>query len=68
MPRSQGTKPGSLVGLSPGLHEKLTTIRVGHGHPVDLAVANVDARCPEGDETIDLLVQITVDGWDEVET
>src|SRR3954467_10899515 len=40
---------------------------IGHDHPVDLALTDVDARCPEGDETIDLRLLITVDGRSEAE-
>ena len=30
-------------------------------------LADVDASSPEGDETVDLRLLITVDGWSEVE-
>ena len=63
----QGTKLGSLVGLSRGQHAILTAIGISHGHPAGLALADVDASCPERDETVDLLSLITVDGWSEVE-
>src|SRR5215475_13397838 len=42
-------------------------IRIGHDHPANLALTDVDARCPERDETVDLRLLITVDGWSEVE-
>ena len=42
-------------------------IGIGHDHPADLALADVDASRPEGDETVDLRLLITVDGWSEVE-
>ena len=42
-------------------------IGIGHDHPVDLALADVDARRPEGDQTVDLRLLIAVDGWSEVE-
>jgi hypothetical protein len=42
-------------------------IGIGHDHPADLALADVDASRPEADETVDLRVLITVDRWSEVE-
>ena len=63
----QGTKPGSLAGLSRGQHAKLAAIGIGHGHPAGLALADVDAGCPQRDQTAGLVLRITVDGWSEVE-
>ena len=63
----KATKLGSLVGLSRGQHAKLAAIGIGHGHPAGLALADVDASCPQRDQTVDLVLQITVDGWSEVE-
>src|SRR5271163_4628577 len=42
-------------------------IGICHGDPADVALADVDARRPERDETVDLCLLITVDGWSEVE-
>jgi hypothetical protein len=42
-------------------------IGIGHDHPADLALADVDARCPEGDETVGLRLLITAGGRSEVE-
>src|SRR5260370_18729775 len=42
-------------------------IGISHDHPADLALADVDASRPEGDETGGLRLLITVDGWSEVE-
>jgi len=56
-----------LVGLPGWQHTELIAIGVGHHHPPDLALADVDASRPEGDETVDLRLLITVDGWSEVE-
>src|SRR5260370_42189628 len=42
-------------------------IGIGHHHPAGLALADVDASRPEGDETFDLRLLITVGGWSEVE-
>src|SRR5271166_6213392 len=42
-------------------------IGIGHDHPADLALADVDTRRPEGGQTVDLRLLITVDGWSEVE-
>src|SRR5258707_5572365 len=56
-----------LVGLSRGQHTELMAIGIGHDHPADLTLADVDASRPEGDETVDLRLLITVDGWSEVE-
>src|SRR5438093_10361768 len=50
-----------------GQHTELVAIGIGHDHPADLALADVDASRPEGDEPVDLLVLVTVDGWSEVE-
>ena len=60
-------KRGGPGGLSRGQHAKLTAIGIGHDHPAGLALADVDASRPEGGETVDLLLLITVDGWSEVE-
>jgi hypothetical protein len=35
-------------------HTELVAIGIGHDHPADLALADVDARRPEGDETVGL--------------
>jgi len=48
-------------------HTKLTTVGIGHDHLADLALADVDASRPEGDETAGLLFLIPVDGWREIE-
>ena len=51
----------SLLDLS-GVHDtELMAIGIGHYHPADLALTDVDARCPEVDETVDLPLLITVD-------
>src|SRR5690348_14729443 len=42
-------------------------IGIGHDHPAHFALADVDARGPQGDETVDLRLLIAVDGWGEVE-
>ncbi len=42
-------------------------IGIGHDHPADLALADVDASRPERDETVDLRLLITVDGRSDVE-
>src|SRR5689334_15705546 len=42
-------------------------VGIGHDHPVDLALTDVDPRRPEGDETLDLRLLIAVGGWSEVE-
>src|SRR5258707_12536513 len=42
-------------------------IGIGHGHPAAPALADVDGSRPEGDETVDLGLVITVDGGGEVE-
>jgi hypothetical protein len=42
-------------------------IGIGHDYPTDFAPTNVDASCPEGDETVDLRSLITVDWWSKVE-
>jgi divalent metal cation (Fe/Co/Zn/Cd) transporter len=46
---------------------ELMAIGIGHDHPADLALADVDASCPEGDETVDLCLLITVGGRSKVE-
>jgi hypothetical protein len=42
-------------------------IGISHDHPVDLALANVDASRPKRKKTLDLSVLIAVDGWSKVE-
>jgi hypothetical protein len=56
-----------LVSISRGQHTELVAVGIGHDHPADLALADVDASRPEGDETVDLRLLITVNGWSEVE-
>ena len=56
----------SLLDLS-GVHDtEFMAIGIGHYHPADLALTDVDARCPEVDETVDLPLLITVDRWSDV--
>lgn len=43
-------------------HTELVAIRVGHDHPADFALADVDARRAERDETIDLRLLVVVAG------
>jgi S-adenosylmethionine-dependent methyltransferase len=56
-----------LLPLSGGQHTELIAIGIGHGRPADLTVADVDASRPDGDETVDLRLLITVNGWSQVE-
>jgi HAMP domain-containing protein len=56
-----------LVALSGGQHTELMAIGIGHHHPADLALTDVDSSRPEGDETVDLRLLITVDRWSEIE-
>src|SRR5260221_124153 len=69
MRRSVGLRPVvlRLVALSRGQHTELMAVGIGHDRPADLALADVDASCPEGDETVDLRLLITADGWSEIE-
>src|SRR6188472_2968449 len=46
---------------------ELMAVGIGHHHPADRAMADVDSSRPEGDETVDLRLLITVDRWGEVE-
>src|SRR5450631_3740971 len=48
-------------------HTELMAIGICQDHPADVALADVDASRPEGDETVDLRLLITVDSWSEVE-
>ena len=48
-------------------HTELVAIRIGHHDPADLALADVDAGRPEGDEPVDLRLLVAVDGRSEVE-
>ena len=41
-------------------------IGISHDHPADLALADVYARRPEGDETVDFGLLVTVNRWSEV--
>ena len=61
---NEARQPGRLPR---GQHTKLTTAGIGHNHLADLALADVDASRPEGDQTVDLFFLITVDGWREIE-
>ena len=40
--------------LSGAQHAKLVAIGIGHHHPVDVALADVDSSRPKGDQTVDL--------------
>src|SRR3954452_23854124 len=62
-----GCRHPDPVALSGGQHTELVAIGIGHHHPADLALADVDSSRPEGDETIDLRSLITVHRWCEVE-
>ena len=42
-------------------------IGIGHHHPADRALADVDSSRPEGDETSHLRLLINVGRWSEVE-
>ena len=50
---ASGLRPVVLrrVALSRGQQAELMVIGIGHDHPADLALADVDASRPEGDET-----------------
>src|SRR5262245_57666826 len=48
-------------------HAELVAVGIRQHHPAGLALADVDARCPERDEAIDLGLLITVQGWSDVE-
>src|SRR5690348_6700921 len=56
-----------LVALSRGQHTELIAIGIGHDHPADLTLPDVDVPRPQGDEAVDLGVLIAVDGWSDVE-
>jgi hypothetical protein len=58
--------PGSGRAIG-GQHTELIAIGIGHHHPADLALADVDSSRPERDETVDLRLLITVSRWSEVE-
>jgi hypothetical protein len=66
-----GKQPPRIVerdaALPRGQETELMPIRIGHDHPADLALADVDARCPERDETADLRLLITATEWRRVE-
>src|SRR5256885_12860209 len=55
------------VALSRGQHAELMAVGIGQDHPADLALADVDTRRAEGEETVDLGPLITVEGWRDVE-
>src|SRR5260370_13725011 len=42
-------------------------IGIGHDHPANLALTDVNTSRPERHEMVDLRLLITVDGWSEVE-
>ena len=48
-------------------HTELIAIGIGHDDPADFALASVDPVRPEGDETLDLRLLITVGGRGNVE-
>jgi hypothetical protein len=47
-------------------YAELVPVGIGHDLPADLALADVDASRPEGDEALDLRLLVTVDGWSQV--
>jgi hypothetical protein len=57
----------ALAELSRGQHAKPTAIGIGHDHPADLVLADVDPSRPEGDQTVDLLSLVTVGRRSEIE-
>jgi hypothetical protein len=50
--------------LSRGKHAELVAIGIGHDHPADLALPDVHTSRPEGNETTDLGLLLTIDGSD----
>ena len=48
-------------------HAELMAIGIGHHHPADVALTDVDARRAEGDQTVDLRLLVAVDRGSEVE-
>src|SRR3954447_20041285 len=48
-------------------HTELVAVRIGHHDPADVALTDVDAPCPEGDQAVDLLLLVGVGRWGEVE-
>ncbi len=58
---------GGLAALSGGQHTELVAVGIGHDHPADVALADVDASRSEGDETVDLRLLVTVGRRSEVE-
>src|SRR5918998_4969887 len=60
-------RPARPGALSRGQHAELVAIGIGHHHPADLALADVDPSRPEGGETLDLRSLVAGSRWSEVE-
>jgi hypothetical protein len=58
---------GGLAELSRGQQAKPTAIGIGHDHPADLVLADVDTSRPEGDQTVNFFLLVAVGGRSEVE-
>jgi hypothetical protein len=65
--RSSVGKKGGTGRLSRGQDAELVAVWVGHDHPADVALADVDASRPEGDEPVDFRLLVAADGWSDVE-
>src|SRR5438270_10167365 len=48
-------------------HTELVAIGIGHDHPIDIALADVDPSRPKGDQTVDRRSLITAVGGGDVE-
>src|SRR5215212_6190763 len=55
------------VALSGGQYAELVAVGIGHHHPADLPLPDVDPSRPEGDEALDLRLLIPVRRWRDVE-
>jgi hypothetical protein len=55
-----------FISLSGGQLTELIAVRIGHHHPVDLALADIHSRRAKGEETLDLRLLITVGRGSEV--
>ncbi len=65
-PRSRDL-PDHHNALSGGQDAELVVIGIGHDHPTDLTLADIDSICPEDNETVDLRLLTVELCWSDVE-
>src|SRR4051794_16495037 len=64
---SPGSNSGSWRALAGSQHTELVAVGIGHHHPVDLPLADVDASRTQRGQTLHLGPLVVAVGWSDVE-